>query len=40
VRGCGNALSLFGDQGQPLAHPRIDDVLTWLTLQVAEHCGN
>jgi hypothetical protein len=31
---------LLGDQGDPLRHPRVDDGLTGLPLQMAEHGGD
>jgi hypothetical protein len=37
VGGGHHPVMLFGDQGRPLAHPRIDDGLAGLALQVAEH---
>jgi hypothetical protein len=33
VRGGSDPISLFGDQGNPLAHPGIFDELAWLPFQ-------
>jgi hypothetical protein len=36
----GDTVPLLGDQGHPLAHPRIDDELARFALQLAEHGGD
>jgi hypothetical protein len=36
----GDAIVLLGDQGHPLAHPRVDDELAGLALELAEHGGD